>query len=94
MNKILQLFGRMRYKKKPVVVEAIQWNGDNRKEVFDFCPLSYFTYNPETDSLDLKIKTLEGHMIATEGDFIIKGVKGEYYPCKPDIFEITYDSID
>jgi len=94
MNKILQLFGRMRYKKKPVVIEAIQWNGDNRKEVFDFCPLSYFTYNPKTDSLDLKIKTLEGHMIATEGDFIIKGVKGEYYPCKPDIFEITYDSID
>lgn len=72
------------YTKKPVAVEALQWTGDNRSEIFDFCDKSYMN-----DS-ELRIQTLEGSMTASVGDYIIKGVKGEFYPCKPDIFEMTY----
>lgn len=77
----------MKYKKKPVIVEAIQWTGDNTKEILDFCPIAIErkTY--------LCIPTLEGNHLADKGDFIIKGVKGEFYPCKPDIFEKTYEEV-
>jgi hypothetical protein len=82
-----------KYVKKPVVIEAVQWTGDNRREIFDFCSLSYFNTDFETGDLHLMIQTLEGTMEASKGDFIIKGIKGEFYPCKPDIFELTYDKI-
>lgn len=62
---------RMKYRKKPVIIEAIQ-----------------FEDNPY-----LKIETLEGIMKASVGDYIIKGVNGEFYPCKPDIFEKTYERV-
>lgn len=85
----------MKYRKKPVVVEAIQWNGENIAEVKDFagefllCDIVYqFDY---TTTYDLQIKTLEGNMRVHEGDYIIKGVEGEFYPCKPSIFEKTYE---
>jgi hypothetical protein len=74
------------YSKKPVIIDAIQWTGKNYVEIFDFCDKSYMN-----DS-ELRIQTLEGSMIASIGDFIIKGIKGEFYPCKPDIFEMTYDN--
>jgi len=77
----------MNYRKKPVEIDAIQWTGDNRLEIFDFCNMSYIT------DQELRIQTLEGSMIASVGDYIIKGVKGEFYPCKPDIFEMTYEKI-
>lgn len=88
----------MRYVKKPVVIEAIQWTGDNLKEVFDFLyfhksALRVCTWEEYEDLVKkegLKIFTLEGTMMASVGDFIIKGVNGEVYPCKPDIFEKTY----
>jgi hypothetical protein len=76
-----------KYTKKPVTIEALQWTGDNRKELFDFCDQSYMNGD------ELRIQTLEGSMIASIGDYIIKGVKGEFYPCKPDIFELTYTKL-
>lgn len=77
----------MKFKKKPVTIDAIQWNGKNTEEVSKFVGESL-----TIDTNDLKINTLEGTMTASVGDFIIKGVKGEFYPCKPDIFEQTYDA--
>ena len=84
-----------KYRKKPVVIEAVQFKGDlalgenpmpdeikNNREVFRL-----------SQSSNLMIKTLEGTMIANRGDWIIKGIKGEFYPCKPDIFEATYEEV-
>lgn len=75
----------MKYTKKKVEVEAIQWNGDNCEEILGFaCGAAYMSNGI------MRIRTLEGDVTATIGDYIIKGVKGELYPCKPDIFEETY----
>ena len=86
------------YRKKPVEVRAIQWNGSNTKDVEMFSSgkakrhIAYEGNTPiETNYLD--IHTLEGVMIASQGDFIIEGVQGEFYPCKPDIFEKTYEEV-
>ena len=78
------------YRKKPVVVEAIQLSADNVEEVIAFCG-DKIKSHPLTGVV---IETLEGNMIASEGDYIIKGVKGEFYPCKPDIFEATYEYLN
>jgi len=93
----------MKYRKKPVVIEAIQWTGKNHREQNDFLggdPKNYLSTSGTHFYIDhskvdggLIIKTLEGEHIASIGDFIIKGVKGEFYPCKPDIFEQTYDAV-
>ena len=91
----------MKYRKKPVVIEAIQWV-DNTSDVLNFCG-KYYTYNVYDSawrvgqgpaSEELIIHTLEGDMIASRGDYIIKGVNGEFYPCKPDIFEKTYEKVE
>jgi hypothetical protein len=82
-----------KYVKKPVEVEAVQWTGDNRPEIWDFCSLCYFNTDMETGELKLIIQTLEGNMGASIGDFIIKGIKGEFYACKEDIFKLTYDKV-
>ena len=82
----------MKYRKKPVVIEAIQFfdNTERIVEISNFMGEIRINYeNPKKPIL--KIDTLEGEMIANEGDYIIKGVKGEFYPCKPDIFEQTYE---
>ena len=76
----------MKYTKKPVTIEAVQWKGDNSKECIDFCPTLYFL-----NGVQMKIPTLEGEMNCNKHDYIIKGVKGEFYPCKPDIFALTYN---
>lgn len=78
-----------RYRKKPVVVEAVQWDGENTNEVLKFAPSSVSYSN--LGGLHLKIHTLEGVMRAGVGWWIIKGVEGEFYPCKPDIFAATYE---
>ena len=83
----------MKFRKKPVVIEAVQWTGDNRREIFEFCTLSYFNTDFETQKLKLMIQTLEGVMEASIGDYIIKGIKGEFYPCKEEIFKLTYDEV-
>lgn len=77
----------MKYRKKSVTIEAVRWTGDNRKEIHDFCSNAYMV------DCALYIKTLEGVYIARVGDYIIKGVHGEFYPCKPDIFEETYEEV-
>ena len=79
-----------RYVKKPIVVEAVQYNGNNVQEILNFCGGTAVvgTLN------EITIKTLEGPLHVSEGDFIIKGVEGEFYPCKPDIFEKTYDVVE
>lgn len=81
-----------KYRKKPVVIEAVQWNGGNFDEVKKFYKdalIEYPSYN-----MKIRIKTLEGITMADCGDFIIKGVKGEFYACKPDIFEATYEKVN
>ena len=82
----------MKYRKKPVIIEAIQYTGDNYKEICDFVgkELMKSMINPS----EILIETLEGYHIASVNDFIIKGVKGEHYPCKPDIFGKTYEKIE
>jgi hypothetical protein len=80
-----------KYRKKPVVIEAIQWDGN--LETLNIFPKEDIE-NVELRNGDLYIQTLEGEMKANIGDYIIRGVKGEYYPCKPDIFEATYDTIE
>ena len=79
----------MKYRKKPVVIDAVQWDGSNFQDVAKLGGAREY----EQDFLgdDLIIHTLEGDMKASKGDWIIKGVKGELYPCKPDIFEETYE---
>lgn len=86
-----------KFRKKPVVIEAFQWTGGpDQKEDPDWIMealLSRVAWieNNGSEDITLKIKTLEGTMLAKRGDWIIKGVKNELYPCKPDIFEATYD---
>lgn len=87
----------MKYRKKPVVIEAEQWKGEfpNKLNV-NIWPV------PEKNRCEKcgipleahgRVKTLEGYHIACPGDWIITGVKGEHYPCKPDIFEMTYEEL-
>lgn len=78
----------MRYKKKPVEIEAIRFTGSNYEEIREF-----IGKNTLCSDLSIVIPTLEGDMVAQKGDYIIKGVQGEFYPCKPDIFEETYEII-
>lgn len=78
-----------KYRKKPVTIEAIQWLGTNLSEIDDFIGKSI-----TNKGTTLIIHTLEGDMEASIGDYIIKGVKGEFYPCKPDIFLATYEKVE
>ena len=93
----------MKYRKKPLVINAIQWNENNLKEVMEFMG-SEFRYDENTNYITNKfiyykstkklfINTLEGKMEVAKGDYIIKGIKGEFYPCKPYIFMKTYDEV-
>lgn len=79
------------YRKKPVVVEAIQWNGENEVEVSRL--MNEKTFSVQYPENTITIFTFEGEMTANLGDWIIKGVKGEFYPVKPDIFKETYDLV-
>jgi hypothetical protein len=82
----------MKFRKKPVVIEAMQWCGEDRSgEIYNF--MKGTNRGICFDEPFLRIKTLEGEMTADKGDWIIKGVKGEFYPCKPDIFEATYEPV-
>ena len=99
----------MRYKKKPVVIEAVQLTWATWNEICDFVPKPWFVrgcyldnYTKEvltdpntSDTMGLILKTLESNeFVAQQGDYIIKGVKGEFYACKPDIFEMTYEKVE
>ena len=86
------------YQKKPVVIQAIRWLGHNWNEVCDFIPVPEKAVGDETSCdptgrMSVIIHTLEGDVRAEIGDWIIKGVKGEFYPCKDDIFRMTYEEV-
>ena len=97
----------MKYRKKPVVIEAVQLTWKNWCVVCEFLGDIISEKNPARNAtgysdacgeigpeyIELTIPTLEGDHIAKHGDFIIRGVKGEFYPCKPDIFAATYEAI-
>jgi len=83
----------MKFRKKPVVIEAVQWLG-TKKTWDEVMRLGHFRWNPgEAESLadEWYIETLEGNHRVSRGDWIIRGVAGEFYPCKPDIFAATYE---
>ena len=81
----------VRVRKKPVVVEAWQIDSFNMPQVSDWCRGLVIFDRDGNGVFEVRIETLEGPMHAEVGDFVIKGVKGEFYPCKPDIFELTYE---
>lgn len=76
------------FKKKPVVIQAVLLTTTNGEEVAAWC-----LGNFDKENWELRIPTLEGVMTADVGDWIIRGVKGEFYPCKPDIFDATYEEV-
>ena len=92
----------MKFRKKPVVIDAVQLTVDNFADVENFigCSSNNRHYINERDFLKktnpvgLFIKTLEGNMLASINDYIIKGISGEFYPCKPDIFAATYEKAE
>ena len=83
-----------KFVKKPVVVEAIQYNGINITEVESFLVSKLPTVWSSVEDTQLIIPTLEGDMKVSKGDYIIKGIKGEFYPCKPDVFKSTYNVVE
>ena len=97
----------MKFRKKPVIIDAIQLKWSTWNELGDFMPGIISEENPGrmvqtysdtcgelgADYIEITIPTLEGSHIAKHGDWIIKGVKGEFYPCKPDIFAATYEEV-
>ena len=94
-----------KYRKRPVVIDAIQWTGENLSEVLEFTgkhpswdkwfsSFEEYENHVREDCSIFKIITLEGTMEASPGDWIIRGVKGEHYPCKPDIFDATYERVE
>lgn len=93
-----------KYRKKPVVIEAVQYDGTNVEEIKSFARESA-KYTAAVGSSDdgkggiqsyskLEIITLEGAMLVSEGDYVIKGVKGEFYPCKQGILAMSYDEVN
>lgn len=89
----------MKFRKKPVVIEAMQFTDQSKDQCFHFVTCNKYASfdrydDPKKDQPTLIIQTLEGDMKVVIGDWIIKGVKGEFYPCKPDIFEATYESAE
>jgi hypothetical protein len=88
-----------KFRRKPVEVEAVQWTGTNADEVLKFA-FGWASVRDESyqrlssSERALVIETLEGAMRVAPGDWIIKGVKGEFYPCKPDILAATYEPVE
>jgi len=80
----------LKFRKKPVVIEAVQFTGRNDVECLAFCPSAR---DPVDTKPNLIITTLEGDHLCSVGDWIIRGIKGEFYPCKPDIFVATYERV-
>lgn len=99
------LDGAGHFRKRPVVIQAMEWTGENLRQVITFTDgppdtrsmhagMKWEEYCNLVGNEGLKIYTLEGVMRADVGDFIIKGIKGEHYPCKPDVFYRSYEIVD
>ena len=98
------LGGFIKYRKKPVVIEAFRWTGDETQEEYPIWMVealkndtAWMCVDPFSRSdtvTHMAIKTLEGTMEARFGDWIIQGIKGELYPCKDDIFQATYERVE
>jgi len=89
----------MKYRKKPVVIEAMQFTGsfENFDEIVEWSGVKFGAnsdFTEKNEVAEMFIKTLEGEHRADINDWIIRGVKGEFYPCKPDIFAATYDPVE
>ena len=94
----------MKYRKKPVVIEARQLTPETAEEIGAWCgamPCKHESYSSylwgwalNINERTLRIPTLEGDMSANVGDWVIQGIAGEFYPCKPDIFEMTYERVE
>ena len=90
-----------KYRRKPIILEAVRWTEDNTDEVLDFgqgkIKYKRYKYCPNGRDIvygeELHIETLEGTLIASKGDYIIKEIRGEFYPCKPDVFEKIYEEV-
>lgn len=85
-----------RFRKKPVVIEAIQWTGDNLEECKAFLGDDYGGHEAERrmdGASDIRVYTLEGSHVANKGDWLIRGIAGEHYPCKPSVFDKTYEVV-
>ena len=92
-----------KFRKKPVVIEAVQYTGSASPTIFIYGLINKIDIETEEQANEIisecernggiNISTLEDIMLVSKGDWVIKGVKGEYYPCKPDIFEATYKQI-
>ena len=80
-----------KYRKKPVEIEAVRYDGENEREIGRFVGLDASIMGRERA---LVIHTLEGNMTVSPGDYVIRGVRGEHYPCKPEIFHETYDPVE
>ena len=80
-----------KYRKKPMVIEAVQWTGNNLKELKQ---MEGFNESYDLYCGKLRIKTLEGIITVSVGNYIIRGVNGEFYPCKSYIFEKTYEIVE
>ena len=79
-----------KYRKKPVTIEAILYTGKNKKEITDFTESRAFSFGKDNA---MEIPTLEGNYKCSVNDYVIKGIKGEFYSCKPDIFRETYEEV-
>lgn len=83
----------MKYTKKPVTIEAVKWRGDNLAECQSFLGKDFGGYVGDRHPggrQEITVLTMEGPLVASCGDYLIRGIRGEHYPCKPDIFEATY----
>jgi hypothetical protein len=83
-----------KFRKKPVVIEAMQFGDASKDQVLNFITCTAFPSWDADGNPTLTISTLEGDMLASVGDWIIKGVKGEFYPCRDDIFRATYEMVE
>lgn len=90
----------MKFRKKPIVVEAVQYNGPAMFNKFENSRpalpegVVWVGDRQMAGTLYPAIQTLEGEMLVKAGDWIIKGIRGEFYPCKPDVFEATYEKVE
>lgn len=82
-----------RYRKRPIEIDAIRWTGENIKDVADFTD-GHRDVVHDGDSHSLLVSTPEGRMRCMAGDWLIRGVEGEYYPCRDSIFQATYEDVD